>query len=551
MDDNVKNLIGNSMKNWQSELKSGGVSLGNVNINRGIFQGDSLSPMLFIIALIPLSMILRNEKAAYDLGEGKGTVNHLLFMDDLKVYGKTEKQLETLVNSVRIFSEDIKMEFGLSKCGILIMKKGKHYHSEGIQLPNDEVMREIDMEEGYKYLGILEADGIKNKTMKEKITTEYYRRVRKILKSKLNGMNITTAINSRAVSIVRYSAGIIKWTKEELEKMDRKSRKLLSIYRALHPQADVDRLYVKRSLGGRGMISIEDCVKVEINNLREYTEGSNERLKIAVVAEDMLAGGKEKKEVHEERLNKYKEKRLHGQFYRSIEEKRDKISWNWLKNGDLKKETEGMLMAAQDQALRTRHIRKVIDKEDIDGKCRLCGERDETIAHIVSECKKLAQKYYKDWRHDKVAIIIHWQLCKKFGMEHAEKWYEHTAESVVENEDVKILWDMKLQIDKIIECSKPDIVVLYKQKRSCIMIDVACPFDTRITEKEQEKIEKYHDLRMEIKRIWKCREVKVIPVIIGALGTVSRKFEEWLDQIEIEYNTTLLQKLVYWELEGF
>ena len=119
-------------------------------------------------------------------------------MDDLKLFAKIEDQIDRLVNTVGIFSEDIKMEFVLPKCGVLIMKGGKVAKSEG-----------ISMLDGYKYLGILEADGVKHEEMKDQIKKEYIRRVRNILKSKLNGGNIILAINSRAVSIVRYGAGII------------------------------------------------------------------------------------------------------------------------------------------------------------------------------------------------------------------------------------------------------------------------------------------------------------------------------------------------------
>ena len=106
-------------------------------------------------------------------------------------------------------------------------------------------------EEGYKYLGILEIDNVKHEEMKEKLKKEYIRRVRSILKSKLNGGNIIQAINARAVSIIRYGAGIISWRVDELKAVDRKTRKLLTIYGALHPQADVDRLYYKRAGGGQ------------------------------------------------------------------------------------------------------------------------------------------------------------------------------------------------------------------------------------------------------------------------------------------------------------
>ena len=93
-------------------------------------------------------------------------------------------------------------------------------------------------------------------------------------------------------------------------------------------------------------------------------------------------------------------------------------------------------MTAQEQALRTKNIRKVIDKEKISGMCRICGEREGTVAHIVSEIKKLVQNEYKNWRHDKVAAIIQWELCKNYGVVVKEKWYDHEAEKVIETDQI-------------------------------------------------------------------------------------------------------------------
>ena len=150
---NMQRFLSKSMDYWQTDLRSGGINLGNVKVKRGIFQGDSLSPLLFVLILIPLTMILRHVKAGYDLGKQQGKINHLLFMDDLKLFGKTEGQLETLINSVRVLSSDINMEFGIQKCGILVMKKGKYAKSDGIKLPNEKEVQEIDLEKGYKCLG--------------------------------------------------------------------------------------------------------------------------------------------------------------------------------------------------------------------------------------------------------------------------------------------------------------------------------------------------------------------------------------------------------------
>ena len=199
-------------------------------------------------------------------------------------------------------------------------------------------------------------------------------------------------------------------------------------------------------------------------------------------------------------------------------------------------------MAAEEQAIRTRSIKHHIDKENISPLCRICGEREETVAHLISECKNLAQKQYKQWRHDKIAQVIHWQFCKDYNLEHAEKWYDHRPQVTVENDKVKILWDMKIQTDKVLEHSRPDILVLDKDQRICKIIDVACPFDTRIIEKEREKVDRYQDLKWELKRIWQCNDVQVVPIIIGALGTVSKSLKKWLERISLNIYFGTLQK---------
>ena len=84
--ENIKSLLVKSMDKWKVMLCSGNSELGKVEIKRGIFQGDSLSPLVFVLALIPLSLILRKEKAAYEFSEMKEKINHLLFMDGLKLY---------------------------------------------------------------------------------------------------------------------------------------------------------------------------------------------------------------------------------------------------------------------------------------------------------------------------------------------------------------------------------------------------------------------------------------------------------------------------------
>ena len=112
------------MKQSNTELTASNQRLRNVKIRRGIIQGNSLSPLLYALMMIPLTLVLRQTKAAYELKKGGKKINHLPFMDDLKLFEKNEDQIDNLVYTVRIFPEDMKMEFGLPKCGVLIMKRG-------------------------------------------------------------------------------------------------------------------------------------------------------------------------------------------------------------------------------------------------------------------------------------------------------------------------------------------------------------------------------------------------------------------------------------------
>ena len=116
----------------------------------------------------------------------------------------------------------------------------------------------------------------------------------------------------------------------------------------------------------------------------------------------------------------------------------------------------------------------------------MCRKVDESIDHIVSGCSKLAQKEYKR-RHDNFGNIVHWKLARKCNFEAGDKWYEHEPESVLENEDYKILWDFSIQNDHVIEARIPDLVVVDTKQRSCNIIAFAVPGDSRIEEKEKDK----------------------------------------------------------------
>jgi len=135
----------------------------------------------------------------------------------------------SLLKIVKGFSDDIRMDFGLDKCAKAIFKRGKLAKTENIELDVGTAIQDLEQEGTYKYLGVNEGDRIQHAKMKEKIRKEYYCRIRLVLKSELNAVNKIDVINTLAVPVVTYSFNIINWKMEELMKLDRKTRKFLTM----------------------------------------------------------------------------------------------------------------------------------------------------------------------------------------------------------------------------------------------------------------------------------------------------------------------------------
>ena len=283
----IKHFLSESMKAWRVDLTCNNQSLGGVDIKRGIFQDDSLSPLLFVLCLIPLTVIMHKSESAYQFSSNKEKINHLLFMDDLKLYAKNKKGLESLVQTVQIFSDDIGMEFGIDKCAKLVLKRGEITKFDGISLSDGRVMKRLIEGAGYKYLGILQVDQIRYTEMKKKVKAEYLRRVRKVLETKLNGGNIIKGINTWAVSLLRYSATFTDWNGAELTQLARRTRKLMTMHNALHPKTNVDHLYIPSKEDGRGLQGVEEAVKLTNLGLENYVKEFRERLLTAARSVDV------------------------------------------------------------------------------------------------------------------------------------------------------------------------------------------------------------------------------------------------------------------------
>lgn len=578
---NLINFLKTSMGMWETNLflshSNGILSSPGMKIKCGIFQGDSLSPLLFCMALMPLSKLLYQTEYGYEIFERR--INHLFYMDDLKLYASNDDELEGLLKTVKAFSDDIGMEFGLSKCAKATFKRGKLVRTKNIVLDDDSVIKELDQEGTYKYLGVNEGDGIQHAKMKEKIRKECIRRVRSILKTELNSKNRITAINTLALPVVTYSFNIINWNLSELKRLDSKIRKQLTCNRMLHPKSDVDRLYLPRNIGGRGMIQLELSYKTSTIGLSSYLNNTpdwmlqivcryenskklhsvtkesakfSRELQLEVVNDNLLSpteiACKTKKKAKNEGLkqleSRWQEKPLHGQFAaRANNSDVDtEATHQWLRSSGLKAETEGFILAAQDQSLFTRNYQANILHNGADPKCRFCEERIETIDHLVSGCSILTPGEYKN-RHDRVGQYLHWKICNHFSIKTQSNWYEHHPDAVTEGKNVTILWDFSIQTDRAIQANRPDIVIKDRKNKECLLIDMSVPSDRNVSAKTFEKISKYKDLEIEVEKMWHLKS-RTIPVVIGALGLIKKGAKDYVRLIPGNPSLQEIQKIV-------
>jgi hypothetical protein len=141
----------------------------------------------------------------------------------------------------------------------------------------------------------------------------------------------------------------------------------------------------------------------------------------------------------------------------------------------------------QYQAASTNYLKNKIFKEEIDSKCRLCKQHEETVHRLTSGYPFLAKDEYL-MRYDKVGAHLHCSICKALGIETTDRWYTHTRararKAVCKQEDVTVLWYQGLHTDRELTANKTDIIIKNKKEKTCILIDVGMPADRNVTQKE-------------------------------------------------------------------
>ena len=563
----VRRTVRTLVKKWRTDIAiytSNGIKSIPISLQRGIFQGDSLSPLLFCLCVSPLSLML-GKSQGFTSNYQLHPVTHLMFMDDLKVYEQSSEMLAATVLQVENLSNALGMTLGLNKCATANMVEGKVGTGGSISVASGE-MTEVEYGGSYKYLGLSQLFLTSTTKTKTRVKREYFSRVRKTWESGLNSRNKVTMTNSWAVSVLRYFYGAMRWCGRDFIEIDRRTRKIMKQCGSHHANASVARLYIPRKAGGRGLQSVQAiwerevvssgaylmlstdpqvqgamALQRELRDMGKYSfVGSadlvlekRESTSYLVPMEETLSSESEtpkgmvkflKHAQLKELQTTLSGKAIHGIYYNQTRrsETDTKCTYAWLTEGKLRSETESLIVAAQDGVVHTAVYKSKIQGNPGSLACRLCNEAEETVGHILSSCDRHRWGLYKD-RHDRVLYQLVKATASILGIGHHRSIRAPGGVArggVMGTNHKMLLIDQNLPTDRTVEHTRPDLVVRLTREKKIYIFEVACAWEPLVQAREREKWSKYQELAADLAQQWKGFRVLVIPIVVGDLGLV-------------------------------
>ena len=519
-----------------------------MKVKCGVLQGDTLSPMMFCLAIAPVSFFLTRHTPGWKgPGPGGRKLTHLYYMDDLKIYCDNAVDLKVAFDGVKRVSEQLNLKMNPKKCATAVVATERS-SSRGV-----DGIPYLGANDFYKYLGIEQGSKGSSGIMFDRMKANVLERITKIWQSKLTFHQMVQATNMCAMPILRYgyvncfaaSSMTFAAIKARAAELDGKIAEILCEARARFSKCSRDRLYVDRSRGGYGLTSVVDLLEdsvvyaycylrcnadldsayrvlyaatrrskrtviSDMDKIIKCYEGielevkqvpplripikvakreNNQSVAVGDFYQPTKAAQKIVQLLRDARQTAYTEKWHMGKFAGRVAVCKDldvERSFLWMDKGLLNSRAVRDAIAVQEGQLFTRShpASKSSDKN-----CRKCGETLETIEHVVAGCRKYRTTIMIE-RHDMVARNIHHLLCVRNGIK-PPRWSQR-IEKLMENGDksVAIYWNTQFNEAKVTS-NVPDIVIHNKKDKTILIVEVGVSWYARLNVQEVIKYEKY------------------------------------------------------------
>ena len=523
---NICEFVDRMLKCQKSELIMNRETIGTIKLTRGIIQGDSMSPILFVIAMEPLSRKLNSDHPMVEANDdGVLARNHLIFIDDIKLMARNQEDLVKL-------SEDTQ------RC-LQIMGLKINANKSATNVDDDRVCGKLlNDQNGYRYLGLWEdAKSHLMEENKEKVKEKHLERVEMLCTQHLSARNFFHAINEFAISTINYYVGILNYNMLELVDLDGAVRRILLKNNIIRNASNTERLYLPRSEMGRGLTNICDRSEIMLTKLYEHLGTTEEREEILKneknktsllglinehirakynIGQEVEVDEKKLKQLHRtSKLDRILEKSMHSRLFNTEENTVNiKESSNWLLHGYLTPQEEGSLCKIQDRNVFFNNA-----------KCKHCQTANQTVDHLATKCGKLLEHEYKH-RHDEVAKAVHHHICYEYGLtKKCRKNY--TVQPVIANERVRIKFDQPITTDTRVAHNRPDILVHDLRRKVATIIEIGITCGPLLANVETTKARKYEHLAGEIRGMFPGTTVNMIPIVMSWDGRVTKHFKRY------------------------
>ena len=542
IDQRVVRTLEQLMGNWRTVLTAEGEEISEaIAIRRGIFQGDSLSPLLFITALNPISWYVRTLEDGVRCPDGR-KLNHLLYVDDWKLFAETKAGANRLAAEVKELSASVGLVLNERKCAVAVVSKGnliKRPPEECELLSQFPVLGSAT--ELTKYLGILQNGTHDDSRNRDRVRDALLERVDLVLKLKGTPHQLISAINGWALGSFKYSVGLVDWSNRQLKNIDIAIRRKLARKGLKGSRSGKKNLYLPRRLGGRGLQSAKTIARAALIRLDNYIDKELpwlassfpqssvlKRIKEGATDARHKVGGAESsgefiKKLHKQNLATLKP--LHRGVENAVVGKEGvnaELSRNWLAKENLSPAMESTFFQIKEEQVQTRDV--LVNRwKAASGttQCRFCHKATETLDHLLSGCEALSFTDYKR-RHDQVARQVAKAILEKFGVPWKREYWTDKMPSEFKltrnGKEGRLRWDPKVRTTEKLEHNHPDLIVELPEGPVAIIEFTVCR-DLSVVERAKQKEERYQLLAEDMAKGSKAHPA-VIPIVVGTRGVV-------------------------------